>query len=49
MCLEFSEVSLPVLRELYDAWSFHAIPALGHALSNDREVILIHFFFFDLF
>ncbi len=26
LCLEFSEVELPVLDKLYDAWSFNAIP-----------------------
>jgi demethylmenaquinone methyltransferase / 2-methoxy-6-polyprenyl-1,4-benzoquinol methylase len=37
MCLEFSRVDVPLLAELYDAWSFNAIPALGQALANDRD------------
>lgn len=28
-CLEFSTVNLPVLKELYDAYSFRVIPTLG--------------------
>ncbi|KAJ1799389.1 hypothetical protein LPJ59_001866 [Coemansia sp. RSA 2399] len=37
MCLEFSRVSNPVLAALYDAHSFHVIPALGELLANDRQ------------
>jgi demethylmenaquinone methyltransferase/2-methoxy-6-polyprenyl-1,4-benzoquinol methylase len=29
MCLEFSEVVVPGLKEFYDQYSFHAIPMLG--------------------
>lgn len=29
MCLEFSRVGIPGLRELYDAYSFNVIPRLG--------------------
>jgi demethylmenaquinone methyltransferase/2-methoxy-6-polyprenyl-1,4-benzoquinol methylase len=36
LCLEFSHVDTPILAELYDAWSFNAIPALGQALAGDR-------------
>ena len=28
-CLEFSAVSLPVLKELYDVYSFRVIPMIG--------------------
>ena len=28
-CLEFSSVSLPVVKELYEAYSFRVIPMLG--------------------
>ena len=28
-CLEFSTVNLPVLKQLYDAYSFRVIPTLG--------------------
>ncbi|KAJ1668466.1 hypothetical protein IW140_000297 [Coemansia sp. RSA 1813] len=37
MCLEFSRVDNPVLAALYDAHSFHVIPALGELLANDRK------------
>ena len=28
-CLEFSQMALPGLRELYDAYSFNVIPQIG--------------------
>jgi hypothetical protein len=28
-CLEFSTVNLPILKEMYDAYSFKVIPTLG--------------------
>ncbi len=37
LCLEFSEVDVPLLDKLYDAWSFNAIPAIGKAVTGDRE------------
>ena len=37
MCLEFSEVDLPLLDKVYDAWSFNAIPAIGKAVTGDGE------------
>ena len=37
MCLEFSEVDLPILDKIYDAWSFNAIPAIGKAVTGDGE------------
>jgi demethylmenaquinone methyltransferase / 2-methoxy-6-polyprenyl-1,4-benzoquinol methylase len=37
MCLEFSEVRVPVLDRLYDAWSFNAIPRLGQLAAGDAE------------
>ena len=37
MCLEFSEVDLPVLDKIYDAWSFRAIPRIGEIVARDRE------------
>lgn len=37
MCLEFSEVQVPVMDKLYDAWSFNAIPKLGELTAGDRE------------
>ncbi|MEZ5923047.1 MAG: bifunctional demethylmenaquinone methyltransferase/2-methoxy-6-polyprenyl-1,4-benzoquinol methylase UbiE [Hyphomicrobiaceae bacterium] len=37
LCLEFSEVRVPVLDNLYDAWSFEAIPRLGKLVAGDEE------------
>lgn len=37
VCLEFSEVAVPGLREVYDAWSFQVIPRLGQLLAGDRD------------
>jgi demethylmenaquinone methyltransferase/2-methoxy-6-polyprenyl-1,4-benzoquinol methylase len=35
--LEFSHVVLPVLRQLYDQYSFHVLPALGQLVTQDRD------------
>ena len=35
LVLEFSEVDLPGIDRLYDAWSFNAIPAIGRAVTGD--------------
>ncbi|MFP3944209.1 MAG: class I SAM-dependent methyltransferase [Alphaproteobacteria bacterium] len=35
LCLEFSSVNVPGLDALYDAWSFHAIPRIGQAVTGD--------------
>ncbi len=37
LCLEFSEVQVPVLDKLYDFYSFNAIPALGQLAAGDKE------------
>ena len=37
VCLEFSEVSTPGLREAYDLWSFEVIPRLGMVLADDYD------------
>ena len=37
MCLEFSEVTTPVLDQLYDFHSFNVIPALGQLTTGDRD------------
>jgi len=37
LCLEFSEVVVPLLDSLYDRYSFTAIPALGGLVAGDRE------------
>jgi demethylmenaquinone methyltransferase / 2-methoxy-6-polyprenyl-1,4-benzoquinol methylase len=35
LCLEFSRVDVPVVDQLYDAYSFAAIPALGKVVTGD--------------
>ena len=35
LCLEFSHVDLPVVEQIYDAYSFTAIPALGKVVTGD--------------
>ncbi len=37
LCLEFSQVVLPVLDDIYDTYSFRVLPKLGQAVANDRE------------
>ena len=37
LCLEFSRVDLPLLRQLYDAYSFAVIPRLGRLVADDEE------------
>jgi demethylmenaquinone methyltransferase/2-methoxy-6-polyprenyl-1,4-benzoquinol methylase len=37
LVLEFSEVELPLLDRVYDAWSFNAIPRIGKAVTGDGE------------
>lgn len=37
MCLEFSQVPDPVLRQIYDAYSFNVIPEIGHIVASDRH------------
>jgi demethylmenaquinone methyltransferase / 2-methoxy-6-polyprenyl-1,4-benzoquinol methylase len=37
LCLEFSEVVIPGLDRMYDAWSFNAIPRIGKAVTGDAE------------
>lgn len=36
MCMEFSHVDVPLLREAYDLYSFNVIPKLGKAIANDE-------------
>jgi ubiquinone/menaquinone biosynthesis methyltransferase len=36
MCLEFSNVTDPWLRQLYDGYSFVVIPEMGELIANDR-------------
>lgn len=37
MCLEFSTVSLPLLKKLYDAYSFRVLPQMGKVFVNDAD------------
>ena len=37
MCLEFSNVEMPVLDKAYDAFSFHAIPKIGEFVTGDAD------------
>ncbi len=37
LCLEFSQVDVPMLDKVYEAYSFNAIPAIGQAIAGDRE------------
>lgn len=36
-CLEFSHVVLPVLREIYDLYSFNVLPKLGRMVAGDED------------
>lgn len=36
LCLEFSEVVVPLLDRAYDAYSFRILPALGQRVAGDR-------------
>lgn len=36
-CLEFSPVNTPVIKQIYDAYSFHIIPRLGEKLAGTRD------------
>ncbi|XP_001636710.2 2-methoxy-6-polyprenyl-1,4-benzoquinol methylase, mitochondrial [Nematostella vectensis] len=35
LCLEFSQVTNPVLARLYDGFSFNVIPVMGHVVASD--------------
>jgi demethylmenaquinone methyltransferase/2-methoxy-6-polyprenyl-1,4-benzoquinol methylase len=37
LCLEFSQVNTPALDRIYEAYSMHAIPALGRAVAGDAD------------
>ncbi|GAV76010.1 Ubie_methyltran domain-containing protein [Cephalotus follicularis] len=37
LCLELSQVDIPVFKELYDYYSFSVIPALGELVAGDRD------------
>jgi demethylmenaquinone methyltransferase/2-methoxy-6-polyprenyl-1,4-benzoquinol methylase len=37
LCLEFSEVDMPLLDKVYEAWSFNAIPRIGKLVAGESE------------
>lgn len=37
MCLEFSEVTVPGLKEFYDFYSFNILPTIGGVVASDKE------------
>ena len=37
MCLEFSKLENPVLKEIYKQYSFNVIPLIGKVVANDYE------------
>jgi demethylmenaquinone methyltransferase/2-methoxy-6-polyprenyl-1,4-benzoquinol methylase len=37
LCLEFSNVTVPGLDRLYEAYSFNAIPAIGRVVTGDGQ------------
>lgn len=37
LCLEFSDVDLPILEKIYEQWSMHAIPNIGQLVTGDRD------------
>ncbi len=37
VCLEFSEVNIPMLDRFYDQWSMNVIPGIGRMVTGDRE------------
>lgn len=37
LCLEFSQVDVPMLDRLYEQWSTHAIPQIGRMVTGDQD------------
>ncbi|MGE5545684.1 MAG: bifunctional demethylmenaquinone methyltransferase/2-methoxy-6-polyprenyl-1,4-benzoquinol methylase UbiE [Solirubrobacterales bacterium] len=37
MCLEFSRVVIPGLKQVYDAYSFNLLPLIGQAVTGNRD------------
>lgn len=37
MCLEFAPIDLPVLKRVYDTYSFQVIPKMGRAITGDDQ------------
>ena len=40
-CLEFSEVDMPLLDRVYEAWSFNAIPRIGKTGGRRRRALFL--------
>ena len=40
-CLEFSEVDMPLLDRVYEAWSFNAIPRIGKMVDRRRRALCL--------
>lgn len=38
LCMEFSHLPEGMIKEAYDAYSFHIIPPMGEALAGDAQV-----------
>ena len=36
LCLEFSQVTVPLLDDIYERWSFDVIPRIGEMVAGDR-------------
>ncbi len=36
-CLEFSPINTPIVKEIYDAYSFNFIPKFGQAITGDKD------------
>ena len=41
LCLEFSEVDMPLLDHVYEAWSFNAIPRIGQVGDRRRRALFL--------
>jgi demethylmenaquinone methyltransferase/2-methoxy-6-polyprenyl-1,4-benzoquinol methylase len=37
LVLEFSEVDMPLIDRVYEAWSFNAIPRIGRVVTGEAE------------
>jgi demethylmenaquinone methyltransferase/2-methoxy-6-polyprenyl-1,4-benzoquinol methylase len=37
LCLEFSEVEIPLLEKIYESWSINAIPRIGQMVTGDGD------------
>lgn len=42
MCLEFSAVENPVLKQVYDFYSFNVIPPVGKLVAGAQEGVGLH-------